>query len=181
MESAGVGNVLLRIRREQKQDQDLRDQEDQEHVDSIIESIETLLIMDDDKAFNQTDPDLMEMPEDLPGPVTDKGQIEEEASPIYSNEFEQVLESVLEEFVEEKESKQAKENNKREEPEAGAGTGAGAKEEQEIGAGEIEAESGEEETVLILAPSWKGDASCTKCNLFPALVNSEVWRKEGPR
>ena len=181
MESAGVGNVLLRIRREQKQDQDLRDQEDQEHVDSIIESIETLLIMDDDKAFNQTDPDLMEMPEDLPGPAKDNGQIEEEASTTYSKEFEQVLESVVEECVEEKETKGAKENNKREEPETGAGTGAVAKEDREIGAGEIETESGEEETVLILAPSWKGDASCTKCNLFPALVNSEVWRKEGPR
>ena len=173
--------MLLRIRREQRQDQDMRDQEDQEHVDSIIESIETLLIMDDDMAFNQTDPDLMEMPEDLPEPEKDKGKIEERASPMFTTEFEQALESVLEEGVEEENITRTNTHYKTEEAEARAGTGAGVKEDQEIGAGEIEVESGGEETLLILAPSWKGEAPCTKCDLFPELINSEVWRKEGPR
>ena len=204
MEVAGVGSMLLRIRREQekelekgqkkeqekeqiqkeqeqeqvnkqKQNQEnehdqeqAQDQENQKHVHSIIESVESLLIIDDDKAFNQNDADLMEMPEGLK-PAREIELCQD--SPYYLKE---IALNPEQEQPQKKQGGRNKEDAKVRQWEKGEGASSEGKEAKESGAGL-------EETELTLAPSWKGESSCTKCNLFPSLINTEVWRKDWPR
>ena len=161
------------------------DQEDPMHVHSIIESIETLLIMDDDKAFNNADTDLKGEPKHLPGPGKDQEQ--QEASLPVQKEIRLELtpgKTKLEEasFVT-KYEEDAVSKGQAEEKETLADGGKVAVEmkDKETSSVSGQSESGEEETLLVLAPSWKGEASCKRCNVFPALINSGVWRSEGPR
>ena len=151
---------------EQKQDQEndhdqeqAQDQENQKHAHSIIESIESLLIIDDDKAFNQNDADLMEMPEGL----TSAKDIEQcQDSPHYLKEI----------ALDREQGKQQKKQGGRNNEDAGV---------RPCEMGEGGSGAGIEETELTLAPSWKGESSWTKCKLFPSLLNTEIWRKDGQR
>ena len=184
----GEGNLLLcallsedgerEESRNKEEEKVQEDREDQTHVHSIIESIETLLIMDDDKTFHQADPDMRETPTDFP----DKGNNQEQQEVFLAVPKEMELE--LNPGTE-KHQDTSLDGFKEQEAEnvniADGGKGAGEMKDEEAGSGRGEPDSGGEETMLVLAPGWKGEASCKRCNVFPTLINSEVWRKEGPR
>ena len=188
------GNLLLSAllsqdeeKKESRKEEEVEeDQEVPMHVHSIIESIETLLIMDDDKAFNQADTDLKEEPQQ----AEEESDIDQE-QPVVSLTVQKEIRLQLTPGIEKqkeascvskyKEEDGSQEQADEKETSAAGGKVAGEMKEKETSSVSGQAESGEEEILLVLAPSWKGEASCKRCNVFPDLIKSGVWRSEGPR